>query len=263
MNETHEPATFYGVERNRIESRIIPTTYRVNGVKFAGQLGRGFSYDLGIHEGLFFESGHGGELAIRDSRQNGARAEMDGLGYTGRLRYTGMPGLELGLTLHYQSDMTQDASTRGNIGRDGVFDIFGNSVDELDGLLTEAHVVYQSGPWGLRALWAEWDIDNSIASVANSDSSNNGLGREDQYGYYIEPSYRFNSDFGAFYRFERTNERAASNVGPANDSATSRSLVGVNYWLADNVVLKLDYQFEDDDKDRDLDGYNIGIGWQF
>ncbi|HAJ74963.1 MAG TPA: porin, partial [Gammaproteobacteria bacterium] len=60
MNETHEPNTFYGVERNRIESRIIPTTYRVNGVKFAGQLGRGFSYDLGIHEGLFFESGNGG-----------------------------------------------------------------------------------------------------------------------------------------------------------------------------------------------------------
>jgi hypothetical protein len=263
MNETHEPNTFYGVERNRIESRIIPTTYRVNGVKFAGQLGRGFSYDLDIHEGLFFESGHGGELAIRDSRQSGARAEMDGLGYTGRLRYTGMLGLELGLTLHYQSDMTQDASTRGNTGRDGVFDSFGNSVDDLDGLLTEAHIVYQSGPWGLRALWAEWDIDNSIESVANNDFSNNGLGRESQYGYYIEPSYRFNSDFGAFYRFERTNERAASNVLAANDSATSRSLVGANYWLADNVVLKMDYQFEDDDKDRDLDGFNVGIGWQF
>ena len=263
LNETHEPNTFYGVERNRIESRIIPTTYRVNGVKFAGQLGRGFSYDLGIHEGLFFESGNGGELAIRDSRQSGARAEMDGVGYTGRLRYTGVPGLELGLTLHYQDDMTQDASTRGNIGRDGVFDIFGNSVDELDGLLTEAHVVYQSDPWGLRALWAEWDIDDSIESVANNDFSNNGLGRESQYGYYIEPSYRFNSNFGAFYRFERTNERAASNVAAANDSATSRSLVGFNYWLTDNAVLKLDYQFEDDDMDRDLDGFNVGIGWQF
>jgi len=169
----------------------------------------------------------------------------------------------LGLTLHYQDDMTQDARTRGNIGRDGVFDIFGNSVDELDGLLTEAHVVYQSDPWGLRALWAEWDIDDSIESVANNDFSNNGLGRESQYGYYIEPSYRFNSNFGAFYRFERTNERAASNVAAANDSATSRSLVGFNYWLTDNAVLKLDYQFEDDDMDRDLDGFNVGVGWQF
>ncbi len=263
LNETHEPNTFFGVERNRIESRIIPTTYRVNGVKFAGQLGGGFSYDLGIHEGLFFESGHGSELAIRDSRQNGARAEMDSLGYTGRLRYTGVPGLELGLTLHYQSDMTQDASTRGNIGREGLIDVFGNTVDGLDGLLTEAHIVYQSGRIGLRALWAEWDIDSRIESVANNDLSVNGLGRERQYGYYVEPSYRFNENFGAFYRFERTNERAGSNSGAAIDSATSRSLVGFNYWLTDNAVVKLDYQFEDDDKDRDLDGFNIGIGWQF
>lgn len=263
LNETHEPNTFYGVERNRIESRIIPTTYRVNGVKFAGQLGSGFSYDLGIHEGLFFESGNGGELAIRDSRQSGARAEMDSLGYTGRLRYTGMPGLELGLTLHYQTDMTQDASTRSNIGRDGVFDVFGNAVDGMDGLLTEAHIAYQSGAWGLRALWAEWDIDSGIEAVANNDLSNNGLGRERQYGYYIEPSYRFNSNFGAFARFERTNERAASNSLAANDSATSRSLVGFNYWLSDNAVFKLDYQFENDDRDRDLDGINLGVGWQF
>lgn len=263
LNETHEPNTFYGVERNRIESRIIPTTYRVNGVKFAGQLGGGFSYDLGIHEGLFFESGNGSELAIRDSRQSGARAEMDSLGYTGRLRYTGVPGLELGLTLHYQNDMTQDASTRGNIGRDGLIDVFGNAVDGLNGLLTEAHVVYQSGRVGLRALWAEWDIDNKIESVANNDLSINGLGRERQYGYYVEPSYRFNDNFGAFYRFERTNERAGSNNGAAIDSATSRSLVGFNYWLTDNAVVKLDYQFEDDDQDRDLDGFNIGVGWQF
>lgn len=47
LNETHEPNTFYGVERNSIESRIIPTTYRVNGFKFAGVLGGGVSYDLG------------------------------------------------------------------------------------------------------------------------------------------------------------------------------------------------------------------------
>ena len=263
LNETHEPNTFYGVERNRIESRIIPTTYRVNGIKFAGQLGNGFSYDLGIHERLFFESGNGGELAIRDSRQSGARAEMDALGYTGRLRYTGIPGLELGVTLHYQSDMTQDGSIRGNIGRDGVFDIFGNAVDGLDGLLTEAHIAYQNGPWGIRALWAEWDIDSSIETVANNDLSNNGMGRDRQYGYYIEPSYRLSPRFGAFVRHERTNEWAGSNFGFANDTATSRILAGFNWWLTDNAVVKLDYQFEDDDKDRDLDGFNLGVGWQF
>lgn len=263
LNETHEPNTFYGVERNRVESRIIPTTYRVNGFKFAGQLGGGFSYDLGVHEGLFFESGNGGELAIRDSRQSGARAEMDALGYTGRLRYTGMPGLELGLTLHYQGDMTQDGSTRGNIGRDGVFDIFGNQVTEMDGLLTEAHVAWQSGPFGLRALWAGWDIDDSIERVANNDGSNNGLGRSEQIGYYIEPSWRLSEQFGLFARYEYTDEFAADSLGGPDNTATRRTLLGFNYWLHPNAVFKFDYQFEDDESDSDLNGFNLGIGWQF
>lgn len=263
MNETHEPNTFYGVERNRTESRIIPTTYRVNGVKFAGQLGSGFSYDLGLHEGLFFESGNGGELTIRDSRQSGSRAEMDSPAYTGRLSYTGVPGLELGLSLQYQTDMTQDGSTRGNTGRDGVYDMWGNPVTGLDAVLTEAHIAWNSGPWGVRALIAEWDINDKIETVANNDGSNNGLGRDRQQGYYIEPSYQLTENLGLFARYERTDERAGSNFGDAKNSATNRSLLGVNYWLNDNAVLKLDYQFEDDDKERELDGFNLGVGWQF
>ncbi|MEK9765788.1 MAG: porin, partial [Thalassolituus sp.] len=32
LNETHEPETFYGVERNNVEKRIIPTTWWEGGV---------------------------------------------------------------------------------------------------------------------------------------------------------------------------------------------------------------------------------------
>jgi hypothetical protein len=263
LNETHEPNTFYGVERNLVESRLIPSTYRVNGVKFAGQLGGGFSYDLGIHEGLFFASGDGGDLTIRSSRQDGARAELDSPAYTGRIRYTGVPGLELGLALQYQSDMTQDGSTRSNIGRSGLIDSFGNQVTDISGLLTEAHLVFNSGPWGLRALYAQWNIDNRIEDVVNGSFINNGLGRDLQTGYYIEPSYQFNRNLGAFARFEHTDERAGSNRGAAADSEMRRSLVGLNYWLTEDTVLKFDYQFENDAIDRDLDGFNLGIGWQF
>jgi hypothetical protein len=263
LNETHEPTTFYGVERNRIESTIIPSTYRLNGIKFAGRLAPGWSYDFGIHEGLFFESSNGGEIQIRDARQSGARAEMDSLGYTGRLRYTGIAGLELGLALQYQSDMTQQGSIRSNIGRDGLIDVYGNPVDDLSGLLSEAHMVYQRGDWGFRALYAQWDLDNSIQTVANNDLSNNGLGRDEQYGFYLEPSYRMNNKLGVFARYEETDIRAGSNSEAAYDSATKRTLLGANYWLTENTVLKFDYQFENDERDRDLDGFNLGIGWQF
>ncbi|MBL4821353.1 MAG: porin [Gammaproteobacteria bacterium] len=263
LNETHEPNTFFGVERNRIESRIIPSTFRVNGVKLAGRVASGWSYDLGVHEGLFFESGNGGEIQIRDSRQSGARSEMDDLAYTGRLRYTGIPGLELGIAAQYQSDMTQSGSIRSNIGRDGVIDISGNPVTGIDGLLTEAHLVYRHDAFGFRALYAQWNIDSAIETVANSDLSNNGLGRDEQYGFYLEPSFRINNDLGIFARYEETDERAGSDTGAAHNSTTRRILVGLNYWLTDSAVLKFDYQFEDDDTERDLDGFNVGIGWQF
>ena len=36
LNETHEPPTYYGVERNEVETRIIPTTWRELGVGVHG-----------------------------------------------------------------------------------------------------------------------------------------------------------------------------------------------------------------------------------
>lgn len=263
LNLTHEPDTFFGVERNQVESRIIPTTYRVNGINLSGRLAPGWSYDLGMHEGLFFESGNGSDMLIREARQNGARAEMDSLAYTGRLRYTGLPGLELGLSMQYQTDMTQERSVRSNIGRKGLFDVYGTPVGGISGLLSEAHLDYRKGGFGLRALYARWDINRRIESVASSGSLGSGLGRDEQYGFYLEPSYRFANGLGLFARYEEVDERAGSSLGAASDSAIRRALVGFNYWLTDTAVLKLDYQAERDQSPSDLDGFNLGVGWQF
>lgn len=252
INETHEPETFYGVERPRVESRIIPTTYRVNGVKFAGQLGTGWSYDLGIHEGLQFDDG---DLDIRDARQNGARANAENLAGTGRIKYTGMPGLELGLALQYQDDFTQDNTSNSNLRRDQLGD------DDISGVLTEAHAIWQRGRFGLRALYARWDIDNDVEDLLG------GTGRDEMFGWYIEPSWKFTDKLGVFARFTQIDERAGSNTGDANDSEEERILAGVNYWLHDNVVLKADVQLENDEdrsnSENDLDGFNLGLGFTF
>jgi hypothetical protein len=52
INETHEPPTFYGTERNPIEKNIIPATWWAAGAGLHGQLGSGFSYDAYLHSGL-------------------------------------------------------------------------------------------------------------------------------------------------------------------------------------------------------------------
>jgi len=244
MNETHEPDTFYGVERNRVESRIIPSTYRVNGVKFAGELTEGWNYDLALHEGLALSSPT--SASIRSSRQGGSKASTEALAGTARVKYTGIQGLELGFAAQYQDNLTQDVSAFGSA--------------EIDGLLTEAHAIYQSGPFGLRALYSRWDIDNAITALSD------GAGRDEQEGWYIEPSYKLSEKLGIFTRYESIDERAGSTSGTAADSEERRILVGANYWLHPNVVLKADVQF-DEDKNKtsanELDGFNLGLGWSF
>ena len=252
INETHEPETFYGVERPRVESRIIPTTYRVIGVKGHGQFADGFSYDLGIHEGLQFDDG---DLDIRDSRQSGARANAEALAGTGRIKYTGMPGLELAASLQYQSDMVQDGISNDNLRRDAI-----DADGEIDGLQTTLHAIYENGPFGFRALYARWDIDDAIEDLDDGD------GRDEMEGWYIEPSWRFTNNLGVFARYTMIDERAGSNDGDAEDSEERRWLLGLNYWLHPNVVLKADVQFENDedrDSENDLDGFNLGVGWSF
>ncbi|MBT5005913.1 MAG: porin, partial [Halieaceae bacterium] len=57
MNETHEPPTFYGVERNPVEKNIIPATWWEGGLAGTGRFGQGFSYDATVTSGLGLEEG--------------------------------------------------------------------------------------------------------------------------------------------------------------------------------------------------------------
>ncbi len=52
LNETHEPTTFYGVERNPVEKNIIPTTWWEGGAMLSGHNDSGVSYDIALHSGI-------------------------------------------------------------------------------------------------------------------------------------------------------------------------------------------------------------------
>ena len=138
--------------------------------------------------------------------------------------------------------------------------LFGCAVDAL---LTEVHGIYKSGPFELRALYARWDLDDAITDVSFLDDDGDlvtGEGRDEQFGWYIEPSYKVTEKLGLFTRYEYIDERAGSGGG----NIERRTLLGANYWLHPNVVFKADIQFEDDtDRDGELDGFNLGVGWSF
>lgn len=237
INETHEPDAFYGVERNNVEKDILPATWWEGGTLFSGELGHGLSYDAGVHSGLFIDP-TSSKWKIRDGRQKVSEAKGDDLAYTGRLKYTGMPGLELAATVQYQSDLWQGETFGGE--------------DEADATLWEAHAIYNRGPFGVRALYAHWDIDDAIEAVQS--------GADEQEGFYIEPSYKLTEKLGLFARYSEWDNQA----GDSSDTENQQYDVGVNYWLDEHVVLKADYMRQEVESNApELRGFNLGVGWSF
>jgi hypothetical protein len=237
LNETHEPNTFYGVERNDVENIIVPSTWWSGGAALSGQHDNGISWDLAIHEGLMMPTTGSSAFRVRSGRQKTAEASAEDLAYSGRLRYTGIPGLELAASANYQTDASQ------------------TSGDGLDsGLLLETHAVYQRGPFGLRALYAEWDFDATPAALLAQP------GADKQKGWYLEPSFKPRANIGVYARYEDIE-------GARTRDRFDQWEVGANFWPHEDVVIKADYRSREHDlvgdAGRDFDAFDLGIGYQF
>jgi Gram-negative porin len=235
LNETHEPDTFYGTERNLVEKYIVPATWWEAGVQLHGEVMPGLSYNAAVHSGLNIPvDATTPKFGIRDGRQGNSEAIAEDLAFTARLKYTGVAGLELGLTLQHQQDVTQ-----------------GSAIDDASALLTEAHLTYSEGDFGLRALWAEWDIDGQDFEDEGADQ---------QEGWYIEPSYKLTEKLGTFVRYSEYNNTAGDSSSEDNEIWQ----YGVNYWLHPNVVLKADVtDYVNESSGEDKDSFNLGVGWSF
>ncbi len=232
INETHEPPTFYGVERNGVEKNIIPATWWEAGLSFNYKPVGGVSLDGAVTSGLEV----GDDFKIRNGRQKVAKAKAENLAYTGRVKYTAITGLELAATVQYQTDITQGGSN------------FDAPIDKADATLLEAHAVYQVNDFSVRALYARWDINGDEAKA---------LGRDEQTGWYIEPSYKVSENVGVFARYAEYD----NNAGNSDSTAVESTSVGVSYFLHEDVVLKADY--EDLGGSKDSKGFNLGFGYQF
>lgn len=232
INETHEPPTFYGTERNAIETNIIPSTWREGGVSITGRPAPGWQYDIALHSGLGTSSGS--NYAVRSGRKGVGEAPASDPAITARVKWTAVPGLELGAAVQHQTDVTQGTDpTAGSAN------------------LVETHAIWTSGAFGLRALYARWDLDGAGPASVGADV---------QEGWYVEPSYKLTSTIGTFARYSEWDNRAGSNTARSEKSQWE---VGVNYWPHPDVVLKVDYQQQDNEDGREQNGVNLGVGYMF
>jgi len=232
INETHEPTVFYGTERNPVEKNIIPATWWSGGVSLLGEMAPGWSYEVAVHEGLNTTSAK--SYKPRDGRQKTSNAQADNLAYTARIKWTGVTGLEIAATAHQQSNITQ-----------------GNDTTAGSANLYEMHGIYSTGPFTVKALYATWDL---------SGSGPKAIGADKQSGWYVEPSYKISNKLGVFARLNEYDNTAGSAAGATKKKQTD---IGLNYWVDPKVVVKVDFQTQDNDDGKNQNGFNLGMGYMF
>ncbi|WP_245709889.1 porin [Ferrimonas sediminum] len=231
LNETHEPDTFYGVERNNVEKYILPTTWWEAGTGLIGRLDNGVTLQGFVHSGL--ETNADAKYSIRSGRQKVAKANAEDLAVTLAVSYAGIPGLTLGGSVQYQEDVTQS-----------------QDADAGSATMLEAHVDWQYEAFRLRGLYGMWMLDGDGPK---------SMGADEQNGWYLEPSYMVTDKMGVFARYSTWDNQA----GDSADSAKAQTDIGVNYWIHPRVVFKADYQWQDNDSDKNQNGFNLGVGYSF
>ncbi|HEX4798102.1 MAG TPA: hypothetical protein VFV04_02325 [Burkholderiales bacterium] len=257
LNETHEPPTYYGVERNEVETRIIPTTWRELGFGVHGELGEGFRYDVGVTTG--FNSGKLDDpsVGIRSAHQEGQRADAHDLAVYGALNYR-RPGLLVG-----------GGVFTGNTGQNGQANPLLKGVAARLALW-DVHAKYSVGRLDLQALYA-------AGTLGDSDQLNAAVGvpggfavPKSMKGAYAQAAYHVYKDdkldIAPFVRVEHFD--ITQQEDPANSLLQVPNIhnervrtVGVNFKLHPQVVLKADVQRYRNDKS--LDRFNLGVGYMF
>jgi len=258
LNLTHEPPTYYGVERNEVETRIIPTTWRELGFGMHGALGnQGFGYDVGITTG--FNSGKLDDpnTGIRSAHQEGSKADAHDLSIYGALNYQ-RPGLLVG-----------GGVFTGDTGQNG------QAAAPLRGVqarltLWDLHAKYSVAGWDLQALYARGTLgDADRVNAVTSAAPTPFAAPRSMMGWYAQAAYhvyrRGEIDVAPFARYERIDirqqEDAALGVFQDPNNQERIKTFGVNFYVHPQVVLKADLQRYETDRTKDR--LNLGLGYMF
>jgi len=254
VNELHEPPTFLGTERSVTESRIIPTTWRENGIGLFG------GTDLFTWRAYLMNSldatGFTGE-GLRGGRQKGSQALAEDLGVAGRADYVGTPGLIVGASA-YTGETAQGRELAG-------VEVGGRVV------IWDVHADLEIRGWDLRALVAGAHVDqadqlNQLNGLTGSD----GIGTA-MLGGYLEAGYDVLRTVGTrhqltpYVRYERVNTQKQVADGYAADPANDLTVasLGIAWKPIPQVVAKVGYQIHSNEADTGVNQMNVQIGWLF
>lgn len=254
VNELHEPPTYLGTERPVTESRIIPTTWRENGIGLFGDTGAisWRAYLMGSFDGSGFDA-----TGLRGGRQKGSHALVEDVGVAGRVDYVGTPGLLLGGSA-FVGETGQGADVAGSV--------VGGRV-----LVWDAHADYERRGWELRALVAGANVDDAAAlNQLNGLTGAEGIGTS-MLGWYLQAGYDVlrstDSSHGLipYVRYEQVDTQREVATGYADDPSTDLTVtsLGLAWKPVPQVVGKVDYQIHTNEAETGVNQLNVQLGWLF
>jgi hypothetical protein len=255
INERHEPPVFYGVERPFVDTVIIPTTWFDVGAGVHGRLGAGWAYRAYVMAPLDATEFTADE-GLRGGIQKGNEANVRNVALTGRVEFTQVPGLTVGLS-----------GWRGDTGF---------NLPRLD---PSVGVIEFDGRYRVRGFEARGQYARVFIGDAArlNDALTLLIGvapniAQQLQGYYLEGSYlfplrRWQHELGIFARFEDfdTQYKMPEGVEPIPDFNRRAFVVGASYYLDPDVAIKFDYTHQQSAATlrRAPRTFNVGIGWWF
>jgi hypothetical protein len=288
LNEHHEPTNFYGVQRNFVETLIIPSTWREGGFNLHGDTPIGFSWNAGVTTGFDLSKWNyapefpqyttaldleDNDVApLQATHQELALANAHSLSQYVALGYYGLPGFTAGAAIFTGDAVKVPAPPNAPI--------LGNQRVTL----WEAHTRWTPGKFDVSALYAHGSISNLGVANASNPGSPNPIPSE-FYGYYAQAAYGLwehgEYRLAPFFRWERYTmgskyEGTAGPVVPAGllpIAATPGDYgywpqnhdrvwtVGANFYTTPHVVFKVDYQWFD--VNSDFSRFDLGLGLNF
>ncbi len=173
INQLHEPPVFLGARRPDVETVILPSTWREIGFGAWGDAGP-FSYRLYLVNGLN-AAGYAAD-GLREGRQEGSLALARNFALTGRLDYTGLPGVLVGASFF-----------TGNSGQ-GQVTPAGESFDART-TFVDFHLDAKWRGASFRALWAQSTVGDAAAiNQVNNFEGDESVGKR-QTGWYVEAGF--------------------------------------------------------------------------
>lgn len=281
LNEHHEPTNFYGVQRNFVETLIIPSTWREGGVGVHGDTDYGLNWDLGATTGLDLGGWNNNPedpqyrtaLELEDNdvapmqamHQELALSEAQNLSQYLSLNYTGVPGLLAGAAIF-----------TGKLA----IPVIPAGLPDSRISLWETHARWTPGAAEFSAVYARGEITKTASYNLDNTGVSNPLPSQ-FLGYYLQGVYTvWQTDryrFSPFARWEHFDMGHAYQGIAPGFSTTPTGLAadglpwpvpndrvwtfGTNFYLDPHIVLKADYQvFE---VNKDFSRFDLGLGLAF